>query len=195
MNSDTIHSTASTSPQVQAYEEAFRAIARDAEVLFEAVSDDAFNARPALGSWSAGECLDHLNTTGGLLLPNLDAAIRRARERGLTARGPFRYGPLSRWFVASMQPGGRKATAPALYVPSSSRLRKEDVLRAFLALQEALIERLRQADGLDLRRVMVPSPVTRLIRVSLGAWFEATAAHERRHLLQARRALEAQRER
>ena len=45
----------------------------------------------------------------------------------------------------------------------------------------------RAADGLDLRRVKVVTPISRWVKLSLGMAFAQTAAHERRHLEQSRR--------
>lgn len=59
----------------------------------------------------------------------------------------------------------------------------------FLALQDELAEHVNEAEGIDLRRLRLSSPAIPLLRISLGAWFEATLAHERRHLSQARRVL------
>jgi hypothetical protein len=44
----------------------------------------------------------------------------------------------------------------------------------------------RQADGLNLNRNRVISPVTSLLRLPLGAYFVFVIAHDRRHLWQAR---------
>jgi hypothetical protein len=49
------------------------------------------------------------------------------------------------------------------------------------------IEHLRRANGLDLARARVTSPVSKWLRFSLGTLFAVIAAHERRHLCQARR--------
>jgi len=59
-------------------------------------------------------------------------------------------------------------------------------LLQFLRVRDQLAERVRQADGLDLKRARVTSPVTRLLRMPLGAYFAFILAHERRHLWQAR---------
>ncbi len=47
-------------------------------------------------------------------------------------------------------------------------------------------KRLMRADGLDLARVRVISPVSRCFRLPLGAYFAFVMAHDRRHLWQAR---------
>lgn len=57
----------------------------------------------------------------------------------------------------------------------------------FSALQSRLVGCVERSDGLDLRRVKVASPVSRLVRVSLGAWFAALIVHEQNHIAQAGR--------
>jgi hypothetical protein len=54
-----------------------------------------------------------------------------------------------------------------------------------LHLQSQLTLLAQSADGLDLARIKVPTPISRLIRLSLGMTFAQVAAHERRHLDQA----------
>jgi hypothetical protein len=59
-------------------------------------------------------------------------------------------------------------------------------MAAFRAYQVQYIDRLRQANGLDLARAYVSSPAAAWLRFSLGSGFDLMAAHERRHLWQAR---------
>jgi hypothetical protein len=49
-----------------------------------------------------------------------------------------------------------------------------------------------RADGLDLKRAVVTSPASRFFRMSLGAYLAFLAAHDRRHLWQARQVREAE---
>ncbi len=156
------------------------------------LSADQFNQAPAPGSWSVGQCLDHLNEAGGLLVPRLEAAIERAQREGPFGDGPFRYGLFSRWFIRMMEPGSRfNIPAPSGYAPATEPLDPEAVGTAFAALQDRLIACTERADGLNLRRIRVGSPLASWLRLSLGAWLEATAAHQRRHLQQVHRALQA----
>jgi hypothetical protein len=64
-------------------------------------------------------------------------------------------------------------------------------MAAFRAYQVQYVDRLRQANGLDLARARVASPLTRWLRMSLGSSFALMVAHERRHLAQARRVTRA----
>jgi hypothetical protein len=72
-----------------------------------------------------------------------------------------------------------------MYQPPPDPGPPAEVLAEFAKLQGELVRLLRRAHGLDLARVKVPSPVTSLLRLSLGQWFHFLAAHERRHLWQA----------
>jgi hypothetical protein len=64
--------------------------------------------------------------------------------------------------------------------------RLADVVPEFARVRDQLAERVHQADGLDLARIRTISPVNRLIRLPLGAYFQFILAHDRRHLWQAR---------
>jgi hypothetical protein len=68
--------------------------------------------------------------------------------------------------------------------PDGSR---DEIAASLRTHQIAYIERLRRANGLDLSRARVTSPVSKWLRFSLGTLFAVIAAHERRHLCQARR--------
>jgi hypothetical protein len=182
-------------PELEECRAAYRWAAAEASRLLEGVDDERFNARPAKGKWSAAECLSHLLVSGEALLPFLDAAIRGGREKEILGRGPFRYGRLGEWFVRQSGGGGsppvRRIPAPRLYAPTPRRHPVGPTLREFHDLQEALSDRLQLSSGLHLARVRVRSPVTPLLQLGLGQWFRLVAGHQRRHLGQARRALEA----
>ncbi|MDX1546753.1 MAG: DinB family protein [Rhodothermales bacterium] len=187
---DSSRHPAPASPELCAYQTQFEALKQEARVLVNGMEADAFNWRPAPDRWSVGECLDHLNRTGALMVPRLERAIARGRSKGLTAEGPFTYGWLGRWWIRAMQPASRrKMTTPKVFRPSASALEPAPVVAAFEALQDDLMALVRAADGLDLRRVKAASAALPVLRLSLGVWFASTAAHEERHLAQARRVM------
>jgi hypothetical protein len=64
------------------------------------------------------------------------------------------------------------------------------ILPTFLHLQRQLVIQADRAEGLDLARVKVKSPIAPVLRLSLAATFAQIAAHERRHIAQARRVRE-----
>jgi hypothetical protein len=179
--------TESLLPQLQGFIREFESIKGDAKNLIDGLNERQFNWHPSPGGWSIAECLDHLNVAGSQLLPPIDAAIERARNRELFSQGPFTYGLLGNRFIRSQEPPvKRKMKTFKQYIPPRDRSRPE-VESEFLDLQDQIIDRIRAANGLDLSRIKIGSPVNRLIRFNLAAWFAATAAHERRHLWQGRK--------
>ncbi len=179
--------TAPLIPELELRRREYEAAADQARGLVEGLSDAQLNWRPAPGAWSIAECLDHLRATADEILSELDPAMERARARGRTGSPPFRYGWLGSWFVRSIGPRterSRKLPAPRIYRPVSEHA-GDRVLPAFLELQERLVGHLERTNGLDLG-IRVRSPVTPLLRIAMGQWFEAIAGHQVRHLQQAR---------
>jgi hypothetical protein len=178
-------------PEVDDYRQEFERLASEADALVEPLTEDQFNWNPAPGSWSIAQCIDHLNATARVYLPRIDEGIAEAVRRGLYGHGPFSHDLVGRWFVRIMEPpAGIKVKAPPVFQPPQRRSRSE-IMAGFRAYQVQFVDRLRQASGLDLRRAKVHSPSSPWIKISLNSGFALMAAHERRHLWQARRVLAA----
>jgi hypothetical protein len=178
-------------PEIDHFRRQFEQLADDADALVATLGEDQFNWHPAAGLWSIAQCIDHLNVTARMYLPMLDEGIADAIRRGLYTAGPFRYNLLNRMIARSMEPPYRVRTkAPRMFQPPPNRPRR-DVMAAFRAYQVQYVDRLRQANGLDLVRAKAASPVVKWLRMPLGTAFAFTTAHERRHIWQARRLTEA----
>jgi len=163
---------------------------KEAGDLAGTLTEQQFNWRPAPEKWSIGQCLAHLATSDHAL-PAIDRAIADARTHGWLAPGPFRYGWFTRWMIGSMEPPPKRRmrTFP-IFTPAAAALSRDQVLRTLVASRDRLLERIQAAAGLDLKRAIVVSPVTRLFRLPLGGYFAFLAAHDRRHLWQARQVRE-----
>ena len=176
-----------TIDELEGLRQQFRLIKSDANTLIAGLSQSAFNWRRESAAWSMGQCLEHLNVTTRAYLPRLDESIEQARRQRCLGPGPYRYGWLQMWFVQSMEPPvKRRSTAPKVFRPQSVQLPLAETLNAFLSCQGELVVRLHEARAIDLRRATVRSPVIPLVRFSLGIAFAMMAAHERRHIWQAR---------
>jgi len=178
-------------PQIDEFRREFERLADEADTLVTPLTDEQFHWQPSPASWSIAQCIDHLNVTARLYLPRLDEGIANAIRQGLYGEGPFKYWWFARLFVRMLEPPPKmRVKAPAAFHPPPSRTRRE-IMAAFRAYQVQYVDRLRQANGLDLARARVRSPAASWIQVPLGTGFMAMTAHERRHLWQARRVLEA----
>jgi hypothetical protein len=172
--------------EIEQFRRQFEQMSLDADALVVPLSDEQFTWQPSPVVWSVAHCIEHLNTTARLYLPQLDEAIAGAIRKGTYGEGPFSYNVFGRFFTATMEPPARfRMTTPRQFQPPVVRGRAE-VMAAFRAYQVQFVDRLRQANGLDLARAKVRSPVYSWLRFSLGSGFELMLAHERRHLWQAR---------
>ena len=181
-------------PELEAFREEFDAISSDFDALLAALSDNQFYWSPDPATWSVAQCLEHLNVTARSYLPMLDDSIASAKRFGVYGTGPFHYRWFSRYFVKSMEPPVRRRfKAPAIFQPSpqaAPQRKRTDIEAGFRGYQVQFVDRLRQANGVDLAKARVQSPASRWIRLDLGAGFALMTAHERRHLWQARRLTE-----
>lgn len=175
-------------PELAEYRRGFAANRREAEETCAGLSIGQCNWRPEPTRWSIAECLVHLNVSADVYTRHIGIAIQHGRARGLTAPGPFRYGPLARWLLRGLEPPvlHRSRTPRRFSPPAGVHHDIEDVLRRFREAGQRWDECLERANGLDLVRVKVRSPVVPLVRFPLGAQLAGQAAHERRHLWQAR---------
>ncbi|HEX8475285.1 MAG TPA: DinB family protein [Pyrinomonadaceae bacterium] len=169
------------------YRRQVEAVKADVADLLKGLTDVQFNWRSAPGRWSIGECLAHLNLTGQVYLRVIDRGIEQGRTGKLMSAGPYRHGWFGKFFLRKSEPPVKtiKIKAPKIIVPVAEHLIAV-VAPAFMSLQEQLLRRLREANGLDLGRIKITSPFIKFIRFDLGHSIAITIAHERRHLWQAR---------
>jgi len=178
-------------PEIEDFRRQFERLADEADALVAPLSDDQFAWQSSPATWSIAQCIDHLNVTARLYLPQLDEGIANAIRQGLYGEGPFKYWWLGRMMVRMMEPPPRmRVKAPVAFHPPPARTRRE-IMAAFRAYQVQYVDRLRQANGLDLARSRVRSPAASWVHMPLGTGFAAMTAHERRHLWQAKRVIEA----
>jgi hypothetical protein len=177
-------------PEIDHFRNQFEQLTAEADTLTNPLSDEQFTWRPGQDAWSIADCLDHLNATARVHLPALDEGISEAIRRGVYGEGPFKYNWLGRLSVRFSDTRVRLKAADDVQ-PGTGRTRRE-ILAAFRAYQVQYIDRLRQANGVDLARARVRVPSTSWLRIPLGSGFALMIEHARRHLEQARRITEAQ---
>ena len=176
----------SVNPEIERLLYQAQVVRQDAEGVLSGLTDSQFNWTPPDGRWSMAQCLDHLNVTNGRFLPALRAAVEKGIAEKRLNDGPYAYGFVSRYLHRMMGPPPKKRfKAPKRFQPAPRRSLPEAL--AEWDRTHAEMERLiRSSNGLDLVRLKVPSPVTKLIQYNLGMAFWIMMAHDRRHICQAR---------
>lgn len=174
-------------PDIEDLRRQFDRISEDGVALDASLSDEQFIWRPRPEAWSIADCFEHLNVTARHYLPALDDGIADAIQRGLYGQGSFRCSGLGRLLVLNAEPPVRiRLKAQASHRPPPDARPRAHIMAAFRAYQIQFIDRLRQANGLHLGHARVRSPMSRWLSLQLGCGFALMAAHERRHLWQAR---------
>lgn len=182
---------AQLSPPLDEYQRQYEALREETRQLVEGLSREQLNWSPAPDRWSIGQCLAHLNQVDRAYGKALERGIDAAREKGMIGGGRIRYNWFERWFIRSMEPPPkRRFAAPRKVVPAEDHDPGE-VLERYVELKDRLIDLLRRSDDLDVCRAKIASPLAKFLKFRLGAAFAFVAAHDRRHLWQARQVRES----
>ena len=151
------------------------------EALARPLTDGQLRWHPADGGWSIADVLEHLC----VVHDSYDGPIGRVMNTTSALRAnddsPWSATLVGRMLVRSFA-SARKMPAPKLFRPAPDP--RPDVLDEFLERERNLLRELERARNVDLRRMKLASPITRLIRLNLGDAFGALVYHARRHLAQ-----------
>ena len=175
---------------IDAIEEEINDATARAWSLVKSTDGRLFTVRPHPNSWSASECIAHLSISTEMFLPVLRTALDDARKRNLVSDKPPKMdwlGSVLRWFLDP--PFRQRVKTAQPFVPKSVRA-KAEAFGEFSTLQNKLLEILRASRGFDLRKIKIVSPFDKRVKYNLYSAFRIVAAHERRHLWQAERAVE-----
>ena len=180
-------------PQLTRWRDELHAVEQEVRLDLSKLSPEQFNWRPAEGKWSVAECIDHLALVTGLMLEQAKPVLEKARAAGMTGQGPYRYRMMGGWFVKMMeQPGKRPMPSPRNFAPGSN-LAQAEVLARYQAVMRDFAETMAISYTLPLDKLKARSAAERggWLKLNIAAWYAASLAHNRRHLAQARRVMDA----
>ncbi len=149
---------------------------------------ETLNRKSDAESWSALECVEHLNRYGDFYIPEIRKQINTSRH--LPAAN-FRSGRLGNYFAKSMLPKEKlnKMKTFKSMNPAGSRL-NADVIKRFLAQQEQILELLKAAKEVNLTKTKTAISISKWIKLRLGDTFRVVIYHNERHILQATKVAE-----
>jgi hypothetical protein len=156
-----------------------------AQALVAGLSEEYLNWQPAQGSWSIGQCLEHLCITNEAYLPAISAALQGKPDAPAEDITPGWFG---RWFIRRFvepSPDTKRVPAPAKIRPASRA--ELSVLDRFLSGNHACRELIDKARAKNVNRIRFRNPLVPGIRFTVGTGLQIITGHERRHLLQAQR--------
>jgi hypothetical protein len=142
------------------------------------------NWKPHAGEWTIAQCFDHLILSNRPYLPifeEIPAGRRRPRRWERLPLLPRLFGTL---LIGVLRPdSGRGAKAWPAFHPSSRHLAPA-IIATFLEQQEQLLRLIEASRDLDLDRIVITSPVLRLVTYSLMDACRLLVVHEQNHLVQ-----------
>ena len=144
--------------------------------------------------WSAAQCLAHLNSYGDYYLPAIAATIEDAKSKKLLSTNEFKSSWLGNFFTELMLPKGaagtvKKMKAPKNHTPEPN-INSDAAIATFIDQQETLLQLLEKARVIDLRKATTPISISKFIKLPVGDTFRFLIAHNYRHILQAKRAIQ-----
>lgn len=148
------------------------------------------NQRPGPESWSILECLEHLNLYGDFYLPELE---KRIDLSNFPPEPYFNSGWLGNYFANSMLPKEKlnKMKTFKDKNPLGSKLDKSAIDR-FIGQQKKLLELLERSRKISLTKTRTSISISSWVQLRLGDTFRFIINHDQRHIVQAIKVLEAQ---
>lgn len=169
----------------------YRKAVADARQLFQNMADEVLSERPAPRSWSAIECIVHLNLCNQAMLPGLRQAVESAPPVAEDANRDYRMDLLGRFLAWSLEPPPQIKMKTSVSAEPLDVKSPRDVLEEFDLQHQLFLGLLKMSAGRAIDRQKMKSPFANIHYNAYSA-FRIIAAHDRRHLWQARHALPPQ---
>ncbi len=156
-------------------------------VKLESFSLEALNWKEHPESWSALECMEHLNLYGDFYLPEFEDRISKSKFDFVKE---FKSGTLGNYFAKSMLPKEKlnKMKTFKDKNPIGSNLSISSIDR-FVEQQKRTLDLLDKSRKIDLNRTKSSISISKYIKLKLGDAFRVVIYHNQRHIVQAQRVL------
>jgi len=155
-----------------------------ARVLVADLTPQQLNWKPSPGTWSIGQCLEHLCVSTEIYLGPIAESLDGQQPNPVEEITP---GWFSRKFIRDyIAPSNKRAKAPGKIAPGTSTV-DAGILDRFLRGNENTRRLMQAASRFDVNRIRFRNPFIPLLRFTVGTGFEIMSKHESRHLLQAER--------
>ncbi len=144
-------------------------------------------------SWSAAQCIEHLNAYYRYYIPVIRGKITNSRFN--TPSDYFTSSPLGRAVYRSVKLGKvhnvkRKLKSPKDYNPLINlSLSTENSLNEYLEHNIDFIKLIQEAGQIDMRKTKVPLSLRPVVKLNLGDALLFMVYHNERHIFQAKNAL------
>lgn len=164
-------------------------VAEDARLTFGSLSDKQLNWKPDEKRWSVAQCFDHLVSADRQLVDQAKSALANPPS-SIWQRLPVWPAMFGRLLVGSQGPKVTRKYVASPKATPASRI-APDIISRFVGQHGELEAWTRGLDEQTIGRTIMISPFVGAITYSVLDGLRLLVAHDRRHLEQARRVLEA----
>ncbi len=154
----------------------------------EALPDQVLTQKAHETSWSALECIEHLNRYGHFYLPEIS---KRVAETRTEAAPVFKSGWLGNYFANSMLPKEKlnKMKTFAAMNPLNSNVDRT-VIDTFILQLQTMLDLLQQCRNVNLNTIKTSISISSFIKLKLGDTLRVVIYHNERHVKQIERAIQ-----
>lgn len=169
--------------------ESMAEVADDAKETFGMLTGEQLNWKPAEGSWSIAQCLEHLIKTDAEFDAEFEKLIAGGRKNTFWQQwSPF-TGMGGRFLVNAVKNDSKKVKAPSKAIVPPSEV-DADIVSRFAEHISDVNRRIEAIAGIDLQKTVVTSPFLAVFTYTLDDALSVLVEHSRRHMRQAKRVIE-----
>jgi hypothetical protein len=166
----------------------FEDVVQRGNALAARLDDVVLMRRPAPASWSVAENLEHLSATAATFARRIRRRLDASTVSDRVSREKTSI--VGRVWLSLVEPPARvRLKVPAAALQPGEIGSRDTLLARFAETHGTLIALLDESDAYDRMRLRIPSAFAKRITVTLYDGFVVLAAHGRRHLWQAERAV------
>jgi hypothetical protein len=161
-------------------------VGEDAQNTFADLSASQLNWKPAEGSWSVGQCLDHLIRTNSSFDGTFEEIASGSRKNSFWENWSPMTGIGGRFLINFIKNDSKKVKAPSRSIVPPSDI-EPDIVERFVTHTAEIIGKIKAIKNADPRKTVITSPFMRFMTYTLDDGYTIMVEHNKRHLRQAKR--------
>lgn len=139
--------------------------------------------------WSIGELLEHLINTNKAYFTSYEKIIEGKRSENFLAKFPFIADFYGKMMIKTLGPNSEKFYRTPSIFDIKSKTAESGIVKEFISTQNDLINYIKECESLGAERIIISSPVSSAVVISVADSFRIITVHEQRHLKQAEKIL------
>jgi len=155
---------------------------------FSGLSETQINWKPSEEKWSIGECIEHLDVTHKLYNSKIKELQRLFKDSGEGSL-KFKHTFSGRMILKYVDPNSTTRSKTFKIFKPSMRQINTNTISSFCEEVEMMISFAEKLHGVDLKKLKISSPVSKLLKMNIGDALLINLYHDKRHLNQAEKIL------